>query len=198
MTKKAAQSTPNKLLRMARLERGWTQKDVADRIGAPLDLNVTRWERGTAWPSAYYVQKLCELFGKSVGELGLLPPQPESAVSSQPEPPHAWNNLPTGTITLLFTDMEGSSRLLQQLGDHYANVLKQCRHLQRAMVVQYNGQEVSTEGDAFFAAFARASDAVAAAVAIQHVLADHPWPQGVSVQVRIGMHTGEPQRTALR
>ncbi len=193
MTKKAAQSTPNKLLRMARLERGWTQKDVADRIGAPLDLNVTRWERGTAWPSAYYVQKLCELFGKSVGELGLLPPQPESAVSSQPEPPHAWNNLPTGTITLLFTDMEGSSRLLQQLGDHYANVLKQCRHLQRAMVVQYNGQEVSTEGDAFFAAFARASDAVAAAVAIQHALADHPWPQGVSVQVRIGMHTGEPQ-----
>src|SRR6266480_1261911 len=193
MTKKAAQSTPNKLLRMARLERGWTQKDVADRIGAPLDLNVTRWERGTAWPSAYYVQKLCELFGKSVGELGLLPPQPESAVSSQPEPPHAWNNLPTGTITLLFTDMEGSSRLLQQLGDHYANVLKQCRHLQRAIVVQYNGQEVSTEGDAFFAAFARASDAVAAAVAIQHALADHPWPQGVSVQVRIGMHTGEPQ-----
>jgi transcriptional regulator with XRE-family HTH domain len=72
MTKKAAQATPNHLLRMARLERGRTQRDVADRIGAPLDLNVTRWERGTARPSAYYVQKLCELFSKSASELGLL------------------------------------------------------------------------------------------------------------------------------
>src|SRR5579859_2698446 len=78
MARKAAQSTPNQLLRSARLERGWTQKDVADRIGAPLDLNVTRWERGTSRPSAYYVQKLCELFGKSVSELGLLPSQPPS------------------------------------------------------------------------------------------------------------------------
>jgi predicted ATPase/class 3 adenylate cyclase/DNA-binding XRE family transcriptional regulator len=193
MTKKAAQSTPNKLLRMARLERGWTQKEVADRIGAPLDLNVTRWERGTAWPSAYYVQKLCELFGKSVSELGLLPPQPEPAVSSQPEPTHPSNNLPAGTVTLLFTDIEDSSRLLNKLGDQYANALKECRHLQRGVVVQYNGQEVSTESGAFFAAFARATDAVAAAVAIQHAMASHPWPQGVSVQVRIGIHTGEPQ-----
>src|SRR5215469_57791 len=78
MTKKAAQSAPNHLLRMARLERGWTQRDVADRIGAPLDLNVTRWERGTARPSAYYVQRLCEVFGKSASELGLLPPLPQS------------------------------------------------------------------------------------------------------------------------
>ena len=174
MTKKAAQSTPNNLLRMARLERGWTQKEVADRIGAPLDLNVTRWERGTAWPSAYYVQKLCELFGKSVSELGLLPPRPDSAVSSQPEPTHAWNNLSTGTVTLLFTDIEGSSRLLQQLGDQSANALKECRQLQREVVVQYNGQEVSTESGAFCVAFARATDAVAAAVAIQHALAYHP------------------------
>jgi predicted ATPase/class 3 adenylate cyclase/DNA-binding XRE family transcriptional regulator len=193
MTKKAAQSTPNNLLRMARLERGWTQKDVADRIGAPLDLNVTRWERGTAWPSAYYVQKLCELFGKSVSELGLLPSQPESAVSSQPEPTHPLNNLPEGTVTLLFTEIDGSTRLFQQLGDRYANVLKQCRSLQHAEVVQYNGQDAGTQGDTFFAAFARATDAVAAAVAIQHALTNHPWTQGISVQVCIGMHTGEPQ-----
>jgi predicted ATPase/class 3 adenylate cyclase/DNA-binding XRE family transcriptional regulator len=193
MTKKAAQSTPNNLLRMARLERGWTQKDVADRIGAPLDLNVTRWERGTAWPSAYYVQKLCELFGKSVNELGLLPPQPESAVSSQPEPTHPLNDLPTGTVTLLFTDMEGSTRLLQQLGDRYANLLAQCRRLLRAACVQYNGHEVDTLGDAFFMTFARATDAAAAAIAMQRVLANQPWPPGISVQVRIGMHTGEPQ-----
>ena len=77
MVKKAGQATPNYLLRRARQERGWTQKDVADQIGAPLDLNVTRWERGTARPSAYYVHKLCELFGKSASELGLLPPQPQ-------------------------------------------------------------------------------------------------------------------------
>jgi len=193
MTKKAAQSTPNHLLRMARLERGWTQKNVADRIGAPLDLNVTRWERGTAWPSAYYVQKLCELFSKSASELGLLPPRPGAAVSSQPQPTHPLNDLPTGTVTLLFTDMEGSTRLLQQLGDRYANVLNQCRDLQRAAFAQYNGQEVSSEGDTVLVAFARATDAVAAAVAIQRAQANHPWPQGVSVRVRIGMHTGEPQ-----
>ncbi len=82
MVKKAGQATPNHLLREARQERGWTQKDVADRIGAPLDLNITRWERGTSRPSAYYVQKLCELFGKSARELGLLPSQPQETAAS--------------------------------------------------------------------------------------------------------------------
>lgn len=96
MVKKAAQATPNELLSRARLERGWTQKDVADRIGAPLNLNVNRWERGTAKPSAYYVQRLCEVFGKSASELGLLPLPPaegaESGASSlSPEPPRPWN-----------------------------------------------------------------------------------------------------------
>ena len=71
MVKKAAHATPNRLLRAARLERGWTQQQVADRIGAPLSLNVTRWENGTAFPSAYYIERLCQLFGKSVRELGL-------------------------------------------------------------------------------------------------------------------------------
>jgi transcriptional regulator with XRE-family HTH domain len=72
MVKKAAQATPNQLLRAARKERGWTQKDVADRIGAPLSLNITRWERGTAFPSAHYIERLCLLFGKSTSELGLI------------------------------------------------------------------------------------------------------------------------------
>jgi tetratricopeptide (TPR) repeat protein/transcriptional regulator with XRE-family HTH domain len=71
MVKKAAQATPNRLLRAARKERGWTQQQVADRIGAPLSLNISRWENGTAFPSAYYLEKLCQLFGKSVRELGL-------------------------------------------------------------------------------------------------------------------------------
>jgi len=196
MVKKAAQASPNHLLRRARLERGWTQKDVADRIGASLDLNVTRWERGTATPSAHYVQKLSELFGKSASELGLLPPLAEAASSGKPEPAPSWNNLPTGTVTLLFTDMEGSTRLLQQLDDRYASVLTQCRHLLRTAFAQYNGHEVGTQGDAFFFAFARATDAVAAAIAIQRALASHPWPQVVSVRLRIGLHTGEPQLSA--
>ena len=110
MVKKTARTTPNHLLRRARLERRWTQKDVADRIGAPLDLNVTRWERGTAWPSAYYVQKLCELFGKSVGELGLLPPQPESAVSSQPAGTIVLGVPSSGTGPLLL-ELEPTPRL---------------------------------------------------------------------------------------
>src|SRR5579884_2300511 len=71
MVKKAANATPNRLLRAARLERGWTQQQVADRIGAPLSLNISRWENGTAFPSAYYIERLCQLFGKSMSELGL-------------------------------------------------------------------------------------------------------------------------------
>src|ERR1700736_5997078 len=119
MVKKAAQATPNFLLRQARQERGWTQKDVADQIGASLDLNVTRWERGTARPSAYYAQRLCELFGKSARELGLLPPQRQETAANgeqkQAGPVHPSQNLPTGTVTLLFIDMAESTRLLEQL-----------------------------------------------------------------------------------
>ncbi len=71
MVKKAALARPNLLLRAARKERGWTQQQVADRIGAPLSLNISRWENGTAFPSAYYLEKLCHLFGKNARELGL-------------------------------------------------------------------------------------------------------------------------------
>ena len=105
-------------------------------------------------------------------------------------------DLPTGTVTLLFTDVEGSTRLLQQLGEHYSKVLADCRHLLRSMFQQYNGHEIDTQGDAFFVAFARATDAVAAAAAIQRALVEHSWPSGTSVRVRIGLHTGEPMLTA--
>ena len=101
-------------------------------------------------------------------------------------------DLPTGTVTLLFSDMEGSTRLLQQLGERYAGVLAELPHLLRQAFVQYNGHEVDTQGDAFFVAFARATDAVSAAAAIQRALADHSWPEDTSVRVRIGLHTGEP------
>jgi transcriptional regulator with XRE-family HTH domain/tetratricopeptide (TPR) repeat protein len=83
MVKKAAQATPNQLLRRARLERGWTQRAVAEFIGAPQDTMVTRWERGTAFPSAYYIERLCQLFELSTSELGLLP----ETDSVEPSPP---------------------------------------------------------------------------------------------------------------
>src|SRR5690348_1793884 len=72
--------------------------------------------------------------------------------------------LPAGTLTLLFTDMEGSTRLLQQVGEHYAALLQECRRLLRTAFGQWHGQEVDTQGDAFFVVFARASDAVCAMV----------------------------------
>jgi len=78
MVKKAAHAIPNRLLRAARKERGWSQQQVADRIGAPFSLNVSRWESGTAFPSAYYIERLCQLFGKSVRELGLSQLEDES------------------------------------------------------------------------------------------------------------------------
>jgi class 3 adenylate cyclase len=106
------------------------------------------------------------------------------------------DELPTGTVTLLFTDIEGSTRLLQRAGEQYADVLQTCRRMLRAVFHQYHGHEVDTQGDAFFVAFARASDAVSAAVTAQRALTSHAFQKGVTVRVRMGLHTGEPQRTA--
>jgi predicted ATPase/class 3 adenylate cyclase len=97
---------------------------------------------------------------------------------------------------LLFTDIEGSTRLLQQLGESYSSVLEACRSLLRATFLEFDGHEVDTQGDSFFVAFARASDAALAAVTAQRALASHPWPDGVTVRVRMGLHTGEPQRSS--
>jgi predicted ATPase len=98
-------------------------------------------------------------------------------------------NLPTGVVTLLFTDVEGSTRLLHELGDGYAEALHDHRRRLRAAFAEHEGVEVDTQGDAFFVAFARASDAVAAAVDGQRALADGP------IRVRMGLHTGEPRLT---
>jgi predicted ATPase/DNA-binding SARP family transcriptional activator len=99
--------------------------------------------------------------------------------------------LPSGTVTFLFSDVEGSTRLLTRLRDRYADVLGEHHRVLRAAFDDHDGREVQTEGDAFFVAFARASDAIAAAVAGQRALASHPWPEGVDVCVRMGVHTGE-------
>ena len=105
-------------------------------------------------------------------------------------------DLPTGTVTLLFTDIEGSTRLLQQTGEHYAGVLEECRQMLRAAFSTYGGHEVDTQGDAFFVAFVRATDAVSAVAAVQRTLASHTFPDGVAARVRMGLHTGEPQHYA--
>ena len=104
---------------------------------------------------------------------------------------------PIGTVTLLFTDIEGSTRLLQQLGSaDYATVVGDHHAIVRAVLDQTGGNEVKTEGDSFFAIFGRATDALAAAVAVQRDLAAHPWPSNVRVAVRMGIHTGEVGRVA--
>src|SRR4051812_45932995 len=102
------------------------------------------------------------------------------------------SGLPSGTVTFLFTDIEGSTRLLRRLGERYADVVGRHDRLVRAACAGHGGREISTQGDAFFVAFARAGDAVAAAVRVQRALAAERWPEGASVRVRMGLHTGEP------
>jgi WD40 repeat protein/class 3 adenylate cyclase len=99
---------------------------------------------------------------------------------------------PSGTVTFLFTDIEGSTRLLERLGARYAEVLARQRELLRAAIAEWHGHEVDTQGDAFFVAFARAGDALRCAVAIQQALAATEWPDHAVVRVRMGLHTGEP------
>jgi predicted ATPase/class 3 adenylate cyclase len=100
--------------------------------------------------------------------------------------------IPTGTVTFLFTDIEGSTKLLNRFGDRYHDILGQHNSVLRAIFDQHGGREMTTEGDAFFIVFPRAADAIAAAVASQKALAEHPWPENISLCVRMGLHTGEP------
>jgi predicted ATPase/class 3 adenylate cyclase len=106
-------------------------------------------------------------------------------------PAPASKGLPTGTITFLMTDIEGSTRLLQVLGGAYPAVLDDHYRILNAACVAAGGLQVSTEGDATFFAFAQAPAALRAAVEVQRRLESNPWPSGVTVRVRIGIHTGE-------
>jgi class 3 adenylate cyclase len=101
-------------------------------------------------------------------------------------------SLPSGTVTFVFTDIEGSTRLLQELGDGYGDVVSAHRRIIRERFGEHGGTEMDTQGDAFFFSFARARDAAEAAVTAQRALRDHAWPGGAQVRVRMGLHTGEP------
>jgi class 3 adenylate cyclase len=100
--------------------------------------------------------------------------------------------LPAGTVTFVFTDIEDSTELLKRLGDDYGDVLTTHRRIVREAFATCDGIEMDTQGDAFFFVFPRARDAVAAAVGAQRAHAAQTWPEGAAVRVRMGLHTGEP------
>jgi predicted ATPase/class 3 adenylate cyclase len=104
--------------------------------------------------------------------------------------------LPSGTVTLLFTDIEGSTVLAERLGDRWPGVLGEHNRILRESFSAHGGIELGAEGDALFVAFTSAVEAAAAAAAAQRALAAHGWPADGSVRVRMGLHTGEPTATA--
>ena len=99
-------------------------------------------------------------------------------------------DFPTGTVTFLFTDIEGSTRLLHRLGDDYRRIVERHAEIIRGAITKGGGTEVSTEGDAFFAVFPTAPGAVRATVEMQRGLAIEPWPDDAPIRIRIGLHTG--------
>jgi class 3 adenylate cyclase len=103
--------------------------------------------------------------------------------------------LPTGQLTLLFADVEASSRHLTELGDRYASLLAAVRRIVRAALRQFGGHEVDARADEVFAVFRDAAAAFDAAVALQRAMGSHAWPDGRDVRVRIGLHTGRPTLT---
>ena len=96
-------------------------------------------------------------------------------------------------MTLVFSDIEGSTRVLQRSGEAYADLLSAHRDLIREAFRQHDAFEVDMQGDAFFVTFASASDAAAAAADAQRALAAHDWPDDNEIRVRMGLHTGEPR-----
>jgi class 3 adenylate cyclase len=103
--------------------------------------------------------------------------------------------LPAGFVTLLMSDIEGSTALLRRLGDRYRDLLNDVRDVQRAAVSRAGGREIDVRADEFFAVFERAGDAVRAAAGIQRALRERDWPEGLDVRIRIGIHSGRPTLT---
>ncbi|OGO61355.1 MAG: hypothetical protein A2032_00275 [Chloroflexi bacterium RBG_19FT_COMBO_49_13] len=112
-------------------------------------------------------------------------------MATQSSIPIPFPDLPKGTVTFLFTDIEGSTQLLHRLKDKYAILLADHHRILREAFTSWNGHEVDTQGDAFFVAFSRATEAVGAAAEAQRKLNEHIWPERVPVRVRMGIHTGE-------
>src|SRR5215211_7486978 len=99
--------------------------------------------------------------------------------------------LPSGAVTFLFTDIEGSTILVKRLRDRYPEALREHQRLLRAAFAAHRGHEIDTQGDSFFVAFSRGRDAVLAAVEGQLALLSHEWPEDTQLRVRMGIHTGQ-------
>lgn len=106
---------------------------------------------------------------------------------------HHRRPLPEGTVTFVFTDIEGSTSLLRRLRGRYGEMIGAHGRLIRDALDEHGGWEIDTQGDAFFCVFGRAGSAVAFAVSVQSAIAEHDWPEGVPVRIRIAIHTGEPE-----
>jgi predicted ATPase/class 3 adenylate cyclase len=192
-------------LRRARQAAGLTQAELAERAGLSVR-GINDLERGARQhPRRDTVALLAQALGlagdgrvafeasaRDLAARHAIAPEAARSVSSSPQT--ASTALPTGTVTFLFTDIEGSTRLLQQLGSsQYAVVQAQQRHLLQGVLLEHSGHEVDSQGDSCFSAFATAGEALAATVAAQRSFAAQAWPAGAKVRVRMGLHTGAAQ-----
>jgi len=196
------------LLRRARQAAGLTQEELAERAGLSRR-GIADLERGVRQtPRRDTVALLAAALGltgeertgfETAARRGMRHATSAPSAASSPPSVHGESTvptpaLPTGTVTFLCTDIEGSTRLLQQLGvARYAEALETVRRLLRAACAQHHGLEVDATGDGSFFAFAGAPEAVAAAAQAQRALAAHTWPDETSVRVRMGLHTGTAQ-----
>jgi predicted ATPase/class 3 adenylate cyclase len=125
------------------------------------------------------------------------PVAPGAVTVIRPAPaadPRGGRELPTGDVTLMFSDIEGSTALISRLGEQYREALSAQRMIVRAAIAEGHGLELGTEGDSLSAVFSSAADAVGCCVAAQRALACHDWPGGATVRVRMGLHSGTPSR----
>jgi class 3 adenylate cyclase len=106
-----------------------------------------------------------------------------------------FSRLPTGEVTFLMTDIEGSTRLAERLGERYAGVLRDVRSVIRGEARRWGGRRVDSHGDEYLLVFERPEAALGAAVEIQRALATHAWPDRLECRVRAGVHTGRPALT---
>ncbi len=182
------------LLRRARQAAGLTQAELAERAGLSVR-GINDLERGARQtPRKDTVALLAAALGLADAERAAFAAAARGGAGPIAAGPVQTDTLPTGTVTFLFTDIEGSTQLLQTLGtESYAVVLEEHRNLLREALTAQGGHEVDSQGDSSFMVFATAAAAVAGAVAAQQRLAAHPWPAEATVRVRMGLHAGTAQ-----
>jgi predicted ATPase/class 3 adenylate cyclase len=191
----STRSTPfGDLLRRTRQAAGLTQSELAERAGLSVR-GINDLERGVRrHPRRDTVALLATALGVAEAERGRFEAAARGSAERQTAAQGESSALPSGTVTFLFTDLEGSTHLLQRLGTaRYAEVLEAARRLLRAACAQHKGHEVDATGDSSFFAFAQAPEAVAAAALAQRAIAAHTWPDKATVRVRMGLHTGTAQ-----